>query len=44
MCTLEPGSHNQLSSGGDIRIKILFFNIVLFDEIIFNPIQVTRFV
>ena len=38
MCNLEPGSHNQLSRGGDIWIIILFFNIVLFDEIILNPI------
>ena len=44
MCNLEPGSHNQLYRGGDIRIMILFFNIVFFDEIILNPIQVTRFV
>ena len=44
MCTLEIGSQNQLSRGGDIQIMILLFNIVLFDEIIFNPIQVTRFV
>ena len=43
MCTLEIGIHNQLSRGGDIWIMILFFNIVLFDEIILNPIQVTRF-
>ena len=43
MCNLEPGSHNQLSRGGDIRIMILCFNIVLFDDIILNPIQVTRF-
>ena len=43
MCNLEPGSHNQLSRGGDIRIMILCFNIVWFDEIILNPIQVTRF-
>ena len=44
MCNLEPGSHNQLSIGGEIPIMILFFNIVLFDEIMFNLIQVTRFV
>ena len=43
MCNLEPGSHNQLSRGGDIRIMMLLFNIVLFDDIILNPIQVTRF-
>ena len=42
MCNLEPSSNNQLPKG--IRIMILFFNIVLFNEIILNPIQVTRFV
>ena len=44
MCNLEPGIHSQLSRGGDIRIMILFFNFDLVDEIILNPIQVTRFV